>query len=137
MPNPAKVILIVEDAEDDLFLMDRALKAARCENPVRIARDGQEAVDYLSASGQFADRHRFPFPSLIFLDLKLPYRSGLEILAWMREQSNLPRTFVAVLTGSNQPADFKRAHELGAATYLVKPPTPKMITDVISRFKLN
>ena len=65
------------------------------------------------------------------------YRSGLEILAWMREQSNLPRTFVAVLTGSNQPADFKRAHELGADTYLVKPPTPKMITDVISRFKLN
>lgn len=137
MSNPDKVILIVEDSDDDLFLMDIALKEVPCENPIQVARDGQEAVDYLNGAGQFADRRKFPFPALVFLDLKLPYLSGLEILAWMREQSDLPRMFVAVLTGSNQPADLKKANELGADTYLVKPATSQMLSDIFRQCNLS
>ena len=132
-----KIILLVEDNEDDVFLTEAALKQAGCENPVHVVTDGQEAVDYLSGKGYFADREKFPFPSLIVLDLKLPYRSGLEILAWMRSTEMLGRATVAVLTGSNEPSDLKKAYELGSNTYLVKPPTPQMIYDIVKQFKLD
>jgi CheY-like chemotaxis protein len=131
------VILLVEDDEDDVFFAEMTLKQAGCTNPLHVVRDGQEAVDYLSGTGQFADRDKFPFPSLILLDLKLPYRSGLEILDWMRQEGLLTRTTIAVLTGSNEPNDLKRAYDFGANTYLVKPPTPQMIYDIVKQFKLE
>ena len=131
------VILLVEDNEDDVFLAERAFKGLECENPMRVVRDGEQAVNYLSGEGEFADREKFPFPRLILLDLKLPYRSGLEVLAWIREQANVPRPFVAVLTGSNEPSDLRKAYELGCNTYLVKPPTPEMIYDIIKQFNLS
>jgi CheY-like chemotaxis protein len=135
--NAPKVILLVEDNEDDAFFTEQALKAAGVQNPVSIARDGEEALDYLGGTGKFADREKFPFPGLVLLDLKLPYYSGLEILAWMREKSLLAKTTVAVLTSSNEPSDLKKAYELGTNTYLVKPPTPQMIYDIVKAFKLD
>lgn len=132
-----KVILLVEDNEDDVFLTETALKQAGCENPLHVVTDGQEAVDYLSGTGEFGDRRKYPFPSLVLLDLKLPYRSGLDVLAWMGKQELLANMFVAVLTGSNEPSDLKTAYELGAKTYLVKPPTPQMLYDIIKQFKLD
>jgi CheY-like chemotaxis protein len=87
--------------------------------------------------GKFADRQKHPFPSLILLDLKLPYRSGLEILTWMRSNDMLGKATVAVLTSSNEPNDLKRAYELGTNTYLVKPPTPQTIYDIKRAFKLD
>ena len=131
------VILLVEDNEDDVFLMELTFKEAGVQNAVHVATDGQKAVNYLSGTGEFGDREKFPFPSLIFLDLKLPYRSGLEILEWMRAQPNLPKAFVAVLTSSNEPSDLQKAYDLGAKTYLVKPPTPEMIYDLAQGFKLD
>ena len=131
------VILLVEDNEDDAFFAEQALKAAGVQNPLRIARDGEEAMDYLGGTGKFADRDKFPFPGLVLLDLKLPYYSGLEILAWMREKSLLGKTTVAVLTSSSEPSDLKRAYELGTNTYLVKPPTPQMIYDIVKSLKLD
>lgn len=132
-----KIILLVEDNEDDVFLTEMAFNHAGCQNPLLVVRDGQEAVDYLSGTGQFADRGRFPFPSLILLDLQLPYRSGLEILGWMRSMGLLAQTTVAVLTGSNEPSDLKKAYDLGTNTYLVKPPTSEMIRDIKEYFKLD
>src|SRR5262245_36121697 len=132
-----KVILLIEDNEDDVFFAQLALKEAGVQNPLHVVTDGQEAVQYLSGTGRFADREKFPFPSLIFLDLKLPYRSGLEILAWMRQHKELPETFVAILTSSNEPKDLKAAYDLGAKTYLVKPPSPQLIYDIIATFKLD
>jgi len=135
--DPQKVILLVEDNEDDVFLTELALKGASVESRLNVVRNGQEAIDYLNGTAEFADRERYPYPSLIFLDLKLPYRSGLDILAWMRQQKRLPKTTVVVLTGSNEPGDLKAAYDLGAKTYLVKPPTPKMIDDIVKGFKLD
>lgn len=136
-PDPEQGILLVEDNEDDVFLTEMALKSAGVINQMRVVRHGQEAVDYLSGAGQFANREQFPFPGLVLLDLKLPYRSGLEVLAWLREQASLPATTVVVLTSSNEPKDLNLAYELGAKTYLVKPPTPQMIYDIVNSLKLD
>ena len=135
--NAPKVILLVEDNEDDAFFTEQALKAAGVQNPRHLVRDGQEALDYLGGAGKCADRDKFPFPGLVLLDLKLPYYGGLEILVWMREKSLLAGTTVAVLTSSNEPSDLKRAYELGTNTYLVKPPTPQMIYDIVKTFRLD
>jgi len=69
-------ILLVEDSEDDVFLMKRALKNAGITNPLFVVEDGQQAVDYLAGEGQYADRSQNPLPSIIFLDLKLPIKMG-------------------------------------------------------------
>jgi CheY-like chemotaxis protein len=139
MSNPAtgNVILLVEDNEDDVFLMQNALAMAEVKTRLEVVRDGQEALHYLSGTAGFTDRARFPFPGLILLDLKLPYRSGLDILAWMRQEANLPPAIVVVLTSSDEPADLKTAYGLGANTYLVKPPTASMICDIVTAFKLD
>src|SRR4030095_9597241 len=74
-PGP---ILAVEDNPDDLFLLERAFEKADVQGHVQIARDGEEATDYLSGKGRYADRDRFPLPAIILLDLNMPKTSGLE-----------------------------------------------------------
>jgi CheY-like chemotaxis protein len=126
------VILLVEDNEDDVFVMQRALKKARIANPLRIVTDGQEAVDYLSAAGNAADRVSFPLPFLVFLDLKLPYLDGFEVLSWIRQQPSLEAVVVVVLTSSAEKKDYERAYALGARSYLVKPPDPKSLLNLMN-----
>ena len=84
MSTTSRAILLVEDNEDDVFLMERALEGARIVNRLLIVEDGQEAIDYLSGEGKFANREEYPIPALVFLDLKLPVKKGLEVLAWIR-----------------------------------------------------
>ena len=129
--NSNLVILLVEDSEDDVFFMKRALKAAGVDNPLRIARDGQEAIDYLAGTGAYADRSEHPMPSLILLDLKLPYQSGLEVLKWMRDERPEGGPFVIVLTSSREPNDLKTAYQYGAKSYLVKPSSAELLTEMI------
>jgi DNA-binding response OmpR family regulator len=83
--------------------------------------DGEEAVVYLAGEGRYADRLRYPLPGLVLLDLKLPRRSGLEVLQWLREQQVLRRLPVVVLSSSREATDIDRAYDLGANSYLVKP----------------
>jgi len=130
-----RAILLVEDNEDDVFLMRRALKAAQISNPLQIVEDGKQAIDYLSGCGPYADRAQFPFPALVFLDLKLPIKGGLEVLDWIRKQPELDNLVVLVLTSSNEPSDLKRAYTLGANSYLVKPPTADQLLDLAKAFK--
>jgi CheY-like chemotaxis protein len=87
-------ILHVEDEEHDVYLLKRAFEAAGITNPVQVAHDGQEAIDYLSGAGEFADRKRFPLACVIILDLKMPRRNGIEVLQWLRQESGLPRVAV-------------------------------------------
>jgi CheY-like chemotaxis protein len=130
-----RAILLVEDNEDDVFLMRRALQGARVANPLQVVEDGQEAVDYLSGNGNFADRERYPLPAVVFLDLKLPYISGHDVLAWIRQQKELESLVVIVLTSSNEASDLSRCYALGANSYLVKPPTPEQLDDLAKAFK--
>jgi CheY-like chemotaxis protein len=132
MNSIEKLILLVEDNEDDVFFMKRALKDAKVGFPVQILEDGQQALDYLSGKGPYSDRALHPLPHLMFLDLKLPYVEGFEVLAWMRDNPSLKDMPVAILTSSAEDSDQERAKELNAKTYLVKPPTAKMILDALS-----
>jgi CheY-like chemotaxis protein len=114
-------ILLVEDDPNDIVLIQRAFAKAALVNPLRIVRDGEEAILYLGGSQDYADRGKYPLPSLILLDLKLPRKSGLEVLEWLRQQPSLRHVPVIVLTSSKEMRDINRAYELGANSYLVKP----------------
>ena len=117
----SETILLVEDNEDDVFALKRAIKKAGVANPLRVATDGQQAVDYLSAAADPANEETNPLPFLVLLDLKLPYRDGFEVLEWIRNQPHLARVVVVMLTGSDERRDHQRAYALGARSYLVKP----------------
>ena len=111
----------MEDNEDDVLLIQRALKKANVVNPIQALRDGEKAISYLAGQGDYVDRQQYPLPFLILLDLKLPRRTGLEVLAWLRDQPGIRRTPVVILTSSQEEADIKRVYDLGANSYLVKP----------------
>jgi len=115
------VILLAEDDPNDVLLIQRAFQRTHLANPVQVVHDGEEALAYLSGQGAFADRERHPLPVLLLMDLKMPRKTGLEVLAWLRQQPGLKRLPVIVLTSSNQSPDINRAYELGANSYLVKP----------------
>ena len=119
----SRLILQVEDSEDDVFMMKRVLKKAGVENPVRVAWDGQAAIDYLTAALDPERQAENPLPCLILLDLKLPYRDGFEVLEWIRAQPGLADVMVVMLTGSGEARDRQRAMALGARAYLVKTAT--------------
>ena len=115
------VILLAEDDPNDVQLIQRAFQRNYVANPVQVVRDGEEALAYLSGQAPFADRERHPLPVLMLMDLKMPRKSGLEVLEWVRRQPGLKRLPIIVLTSSNQSPDINRAYELGANSYLVKP----------------
>ena len=114
-------ILLVEDNYDDVLLIQRAFRKAKIKLPLTIVSDGDEAILYLQGKGKYADPERFPVPVLILLDLKLPRRSGLEVLDWIGQQPALRRILIIVLTSSQENTDLDRAYDLGANSYLVKP----------------
>ena len=114
-------ILLIEDNYDDVLLIQRAFRKANIQQPLTIVSDGDEAISYLQGEGKYADSERFPLPGLILLDLKLPRRSGLEVLAWIAQQPKLRRILIVVLTSSQENSDLDRAYDLGANSYLVKP----------------
>jgi len=133
----AKSILLVEDHADDVFLMKRALKLAGVTSPVFVVGDGEEAVEYLEGTGQFNDRAAYPLPALMFLDLKLPLKSGHEVLEWARRNKALEALTIVVLTTSEEPGDIARSYQLGANSYLVKPPTADEILELAAAFNLS
>jgi CheY-like chemotaxis protein len=115
------MLLHVEDDPNDVLLLRRAFQKAGIEIAIASVGDGVEAVNYLGGQGAYADRTKHPLPSLILLDLKLPKKSGLEVLEWLRGQGDLRLIPVIVLTSSQDAGDVRRAYELGANSYLVKP----------------
>ena len=123
MTAPTHTILIVEDNDDDVFALQRALKKSNTANPQRVVPNGREAVAYLSGAGPYADRAQHPLPFIMFLDLKMPLMDGFEVLTWLRDQPALKSLVVVVLTGSDELKDHQRAYALGARSYLVKPPS--------------
>lgn len=116
-----KPILIVEDNPDDELLLLRALKKNNIANPIVVARDGVEALDYLFGRGQFEGRNPSDTPSLILLDLKLPKVDGFEVLRTIRGDRRLKYIPVVILTSSNQDRDVIDGYDLGANSYVRKP----------------
>lgn len=133
--SPDSTILLVEDNPDDIFFMRRALKAAEITNPLQVAETGEEAIAYLAGEGKYSDRAAHPLPCLIFLDLKLPGKTGLEVLEWLRGQTNHHNLIVLALTTSREPRDISEAYRLGANAYLVKPTSPSQLQTLLKSAK--
>ena len=114
-------VLLVEDNPDDAELIVHAFGKAGIGNPIIVVDDGEKAMDYVHGRSAYADRRRFPVPGIILLDLKLPRRSGFEVLEAVRTTNATRRVPVVVLTSSNQEDDIDRAYDMGANSYLVKP----------------
>ena len=115
------LILLVEDEPNDAFFFEHCLREAGIVNCLRVVRDGFEALDYLKGVGNFADREAHPLPCLVVLDLKLPRKTGFEVLEQMRLEPGLRRMIVLVLTSSSSDRDIVKSYDLGANAYLVKP----------------
>lgn len=115
-------ILIAEDDENDVFIVQRALRKAGFNNPFHISRNALEVIKYLQGEEPFGDREKFRFPRLLITDLKMPGGDGFVLLEWLQQHpecSVIPRL---VLTASNQEQDIQRAYKLGVNAYFVKPP---------------
>jgi two-component system response regulator len=126
-----KTILQVEDDPNDIFLLQHAMKKVGMTNSIQVAHDGREAIDYLQGAGKFADREKFPFPSLVLLDCKLPYVMGLEVLRWVRKQP-WPALPVVMLTASGEDADIVTAYRLGVNAFLTKPSEASKFQDMVT-----
>jgi CheY-like chemotaxis protein len=116
-----KSILLVEDNPQDEMLMLRALKKINLANAIDIARDGQQAIDYLFAEGEFAGRAGSPLPAVVLLDIGLPRLSGLEVLARMRADARTQLLPVVILTSSDEERDRLRSYQCGANSFVRKP----------------
>jgi len=121
MGSNGATILHVEDDPNDVLLIGRAFRKAEVNAQVQVVNDGDQAVQYLNGTNNYTERDKFPLPSLVLLDLKLPRKSGIEVLEWIRAQPALKRIPVVMLTASRQPVDVNRAYDLGVNAYLVKP----------------
>jgi len=127
-------ILQVEDDANDVFLLQHAMTTAGVDNPIQVATDGRQAVDYLSGTGAFADREKFPLPCLVLLDLKLPYLMGLDVLKWIRQQPG-PVLIVIMLTASGEDEDIASAYRLGANAFLTKPSKASSLMEMARAIK--
>jgi CheY-like chemotaxis protein len=130
-----KIILLVEDDPNDVLLIQRAFQKAGLHDSLKVVRNGDQAMEYLTGEDAYADRDRFPLPFLVLLDLKMPGTDGFEVLAWARSLPSLKRLLIVVLTSSNLQSDVDKAYDLGANSYLVKPVEFDDMVNLIQRFE--
>jgi CheY-like chemotaxis protein len=120
LPRPR--VLLVEDDENDVLFFQRAVRGCGAQLDLEVVRDGDRAVQRLS---------RGDLPDRIVLDLKLPRRSGLEVLSWIRSNPSLSHLSVTILTSSGEPSDLSRIQELGIEEYIVKPVSYQALLDIV------
>jgi CheY-like chemotaxis protein len=129
-------ILLVEDEPRDIDLTMRAFEKARVTNPIHVAGDGMEALEFLFATGQHANREGRPLPEVILLDLNLPRKSGLEVLRQIKADPRTRDIPVVVLTVSNRDRDMNECRQLGVESYIVKPVDFQNFSEVTSNLNL-
>ncbi len=128
-------ILLVEDNRMDVELTLDAFREARLLNAIHVASNGQDALDYLFGEGKYTDRTRFPLPSLVLLDLKLPGIDGFEVLRRIKSTPMLKRLPVIILTSSKEEGDRAFSYDNGANSYLVKPVSFDGFLDVVRKIE--
>src|SRR5690242_11801332 len=116
-------ILLVEDDEADVLFLRRAFRKIAWEPPLQVAPTGEDALQYLQREGPYADGARFPEPTHLILDVKVPRVNGLEVLGWLRRAPAREPVPSIILTSSEEPEDIARAYALGCDAYIVKPVT--------------
>jgi len=135
-PEP-RLWLLVEDDENDFLLLKRALQRADPSAQLQWVRDGAEAKEYLEGNARFSDRSAFPLPSVILSDLKMPRCSGLELVQWLRGQSQFRTLRFIMFSSSDQPGDVALAYQDGVNWYLAKPSTFNGLVEMLSRLAEN
>jgi len=130
----SKVILLAEDDSDDALIFKMMFKRATLPHTLHVVGDGEQVIQWLSGAKQYGDRSTFPFPDIVVLDLKMPVKTGLEALEWIRSQQGLEKLTTIVLSSSDDPKDLARAHELGTTTYFVKSP---QLQDVMQYLRIT
>ncbi|MDB6125455.1 MAG: response regulator receiver protein [Pedosphaera sp.] len=129
--NHNEPILIVEDNADDADLLRIALQKNKVTNPIHIVENGLEAIKYLRAEAPYSERGDFPFPTIIYTDLKMPFKDGFEVLQWIKDHPQCCVIPVIIMTSSSQDSDVRKAYTLGANSYIVKPGSLNELTEVI------
>ena len=124
-------VLLVEDNPDDVDLIANAFSKAQVSHPLEVVSDGESAIEYLAGWAAFEDDERRSLPAFVLLDLKLPRKSGFAVLEWIRATLPLRHLPVVVLTSSGQDRDIRRAYDLGANSYLVKPVRRDALIDMV------
>jgi CheY-like chemotaxis protein len=130
----APCILIVDDSSDDVILLKRAFKKTGVANPMNWVKSGREAIAYLQGAGPFADRAKYPVPSVILLDLQMPDGDGFDVLQWIRNKFPSGGLLVVVLTRVEELRKINRAYALGANSFLTKPGSPEELQELIRIF---
>jgi CheY-like chemotaxis protein len=119
--NNTRCILLAEDDENDVIFLRRAFAKAEITNPLHVAPDGQVAIDYLAGTGPYADRDAYPLPGLLMLDLKMPRKTGMDVLLWLRAEQRNWSVPVIMFSSSVHPAEIRAAYEAGANAFVTKP----------------
>jgi CheY-like chemotaxis protein len=127
-------ILVADDDSNDAFLIQRAFAKAGVTSPLRIVKDGQEALDYLEGKGTFATRDRQELPNTLILDVKMPRLNGFDVLTWVKSSDAFRRLPVIMFSSSGELRDVNRAYDLGANSYLVKPGTAEELLRIVKDF---
>jgi CheY-like chemotaxis protein len=129
-------VLLVEDDVSDFRLIQRAFAKIKPSIPMLRLTHGDEAVAYLAGDVPYENRSLHPIPCVLLLDIKLPRRSGFEVLEWIRMQdSALKRIPIIMLTSSSHQVDVNKAYELGVNSYLVKPSNNSELEQLVSAFR--
>ena len=114
-------ILLAEDSEDDEILFRRVIRLSNLPNPLIRVQDGEEAISYLKGEGICSDREKYPLPMVLMLDVKMPRKTGFEVLEWVRTEPRFKDLLVVVLTSSDRIEEIRLAYKLGADSVLTKP----------------
>lgn len=115
------IVLLVDDSPNDALLMRTVFDRAGFVQPLRFASDGDDAIAYLRGDSIYHDRKQYPLPTAVLLDLNMPRKNGFEVLTWIRQQPELRRLRVYIMSASSRAEDIERAYDLGANSYMVKP----------------
>jgi CheY-like chemotaxis protein len=130
----APAVLIADDSESDVFFILRAFSAAGVKNPVHVVRSGHETIDYLAGAGKYADRDRYPMPKIVFLDLKMPYPDGYEVLRWKNDRRLNGILWVAT-SNFDGVKTINEAYAAGATTFLTKPLDGEDVRNLVEAFE--
>jgi CheY-like chemotaxis protein len=119
----AATILIADDDPREADALKRVIRASQILNPVQAVQGGREVISYLSGEGRYANRKAYPFPGIIFLDLVMPWKSGLDVLTWIRSRPDLEfkRVMIVVMTSLGNVEEIRQSYQRGANSFLIKP----------------
>ena len=136
MPQEPFVVLMAEDDEHDILATRRAWKKHHISNPLYIVNDGEKCLDFLHRRGKYGEPGTAPRPGILLLDIRMPKMDGLAVLKQIRQDGQLRRLPVVILTTSRAEEDRLRSYDLGANAYIVKPVGFNNFSDAVRTINL-